>query len=187
MTATNVKKSFPYVIVFAIAAGLYYTACCFDFEARPERLGPDAWPKGILILTLLVCGYEIIKNLLSGNGATAVEGLKEMLQEESAVCHEEEEAPPPVFWYLLVSGICLTACYVFLMNVIGFFIDTVLFLGIFMIVGRYRKPVVVLVTSVLGSLVFMFVFMKIVYLSLPIGQAPFSVVSLALMQLMGVR
>jgi putative tricarboxylic transport membrane protein len=33
----------------------------------------------------------------------------------------------------------------------------------------------------------MFIFMKVVYLSLPIGSAPFASVSLLLMRLMGIR
>jgi putative tricarboxylic transport membrane protein len=39
----------------------------------------------------------------------------------------------------------------------------------------------------MGSLAFMFVFQKVVYLSLPIGQPPFAALSLALMRLMGIR
>ena len=38
-----------------------------------------------------------------------------------------------------------------------------------------------------ATLAFMFVFMRVVYLSLPIGAPPFSVVSLQLMQWMGIR
>jgi putative tricarboxylic transport membrane protein len=56
-----------------------------------------------------------------------------------------------------------------------------------MLVGRYRRVAVVLATSLIGSLVFMFVFMKIVYVSLPLGQAPFSEISFLLMRLMGIR
>lgn len=187
MTAIKLKKSFPYLIMLSIAIGLYSVASNFDFETREGRLGPDVWPKGILILMMLVSAYEVVKNLLAKNGSTDVEGLKEMLQEESAVCHETEEPPMQLYWHLLVGGIVLTAAYVFLMNILGFFLDTALYLAAFMIIGRYRKPVVVAATSVLGSLIYMFIFMKIVYLSLPIGQAPFSAVSLTLMQLMGVR
>ena len=52
----------------------------------------------------------------------------------------------------------------------------------------YLTPVIaVILTMVVGALVFMFIFMKIVYLSLPIGRPPFAEVSLALMQLMGIR
>jgi len=46
---------------------------------------------------------------------------------------------------------------------------------------------VIAVVAVGGALVFMFVFMRIVYLSLPIGVPPFAQVSLMLMQLMGIR
>jgi putative tricarboxylic transport membrane protein len=53
--------------------------------------------------------------------------------------------------------------------------------------GRYRRWPVIAVVSVVGALAFMFVFMKVVYLSLPIGRPPFDAVSLALMQLMGIR
>ena len=42
-------------------------------------------------------------------------------------------------------------------------------------------------TALGGSLVFMFVFQKVVYLSLPIGHSPFAALSLALMRLMGIR
>ncbi len=38
-----------------------------------------------------------------------------------------------------------------------------------------------------GALVFMFVFMRIVYLSLPIGEPPFAAVSLGPMQALGIR
>jgi putative tricarboxylic transport membrane protein len=54
-------------------------------------------------------------------------------------------------------------------------------------IGRYRRPGVILVTSLVGSLAFMFMFMKIVYVSLPLGVEPFSQVSFLLMRLMGIR
>jgi len=47
--------------------------------------------------------------------------------------------------------------------------------------------VTIAVCSVAGGLIFMFTFMKIVYVSLPLGVEPFSRVSLALMGLMGIR
>ena len=45
----------------------------------------------------------------------------------------------------------------------------------------------VLATSLVGSLLFMFMFMKVVYVSLPLGHEPFSQVSFLLMRLMGIR
>jgi putative tricarboxylic transport membrane protein len=59
--------------------------------------------------------------------------------------------------------------------------------GVFMWIGRYRRIGVVLLTSLIGSLAFMFMFMKVVYVSLPLGTEPFAQVSYLLMRLMGIR
>ena len=53
--------------------------------------------------------------------------------------------------------------------------------------GRYRKPGRILAVSVVASLVFMFIFMKVVYISLPLGVEPFAQVSEFLLRLMHVR
>ena len=88
---------------------------------------------------------------------------------------------------LLLLGMVMTVAYVALIETLGFFLCTFLYLAGFMLIGRYRRIGVVAVTSLIGSLVFMFVFMKIVYVSLPLGQEPFVRVSLMLMRLMGIR
>ena len=41
--------------------------------------------------------------------------------------------------------------------------------------------------SLIGSFGFFFIFMKVAYISLPLGQGPFKALSLLLMQWMGVR
>jgi hypothetical protein len=41
--------------------------------------------------------------------------------------------------------------------------------------------------SLAGTLLMVYFFMKVAYISLPLGVAPFSAVSLYLMQVMGVR
>lgn len=183
------KKIFPYLIVLAAAAALYAAALQISFQRAPGRIGPDAWPKAILILTMIVCVYEIVRTVIFDKERKEAEGLLDIIEEESAEDHTKDidEDPPPTYKHLLIGGIGLTVGYVWLFNVLGFFLDTLLYLVLFMVIGRYRKPGVVLASGLIGSLAFMFVFMKIVYVSLPIGQAPFSVVSLALMRLMGIR
>lgn len=184
---SKIKRIVPYVTVLLLSVYLYYVATKFDFAARPGHLGPDFWPKAILILMMLGCVYEIVKTALAKTGGE-VESLADSIIEESAEEHgekagtEEEKTYP----YLLIIGIGLTLAYVFLFEILGFFLCTFLFLALFMYVGRYRKIGVIFATSLIGSLVYMFVFMKIVYVSLPIGKAPFSAVSLFLMKLMGV-
>jgi putative tricarboxylic transport membrane protein len=77
--------------------------------------------------------------------------------------------------------------YVVLIDRLGFFLCTFAYLAAFAWIGRYRRPLVVLASSLIGSLLFMFVFMKVVYVSLPLGQEPFSQVTFLLMRLMGIR
>jgi putative tricarboxylic transport membrane protein len=183
------RKVVPYAIVLVAASVLYVAATQFQFTPRRGRLGPDVWPKTLLILMALACVFQIGKTLIFGRRDQQVEGLLEAIQEKTAAAHQDDVAQGPAASYprLLVLGIALTAGYVLLFDVLGFFVDTLVFTCLFVVVGRYRKPWVILATGALSSLAFMFVFMKVVYVSLPLGIAPFSSVSLALMRLMGIR
>lgn len=181
----RLKKQIPYVIVLLISGYLYYRATQFDFVAPSGRIGPDAWPKAILILSILTCAYEIIKNLFFAKSKSDVAGVLESIIEEAPV--EEEQPPPRSYPGLLLTGAIMTVAYAALINTLGFFLCTVLFLAGFTWVGRYRRPGVILSASLVGGLAFMFVFMKIVYVSLPLGVGPFKQVSVQLMQIMGIR
>ena len=180
-------KSLPYVIVLAIAGYLYYRAMQIDFVAPGGRIGPDVWPKAILVLAMIACVYEIAKNLLFGRADRDLDGvlgsvLKTVPRE--AVPDEPEAALYP---RLLWTGIAMTVLYVVFIEKLGFFLCTVIYLAAFMWVGRYRRLGVVVATSVIGSLAFMFMFMKVVYVSLPLGVEPFAQVSFALMRVMGIK
>lgn len=183
----RMRRIVPYVIVLAIAGVLYYFAKRIDFAAPGGRIGPDVWPKAILLLAMATCAYEIIKNLFFAQEDHELMGVLESIIEETPA---EDLAPQPEvnsFPHLLLSGIAMTVAYVVLIETLGFFLCTVFYLAGFMLAGRYRRIGVVFATSLIGSLVFMFVFMKIVYVSLPLGQEPFSYVTFMLMRLMGIR
>ena len=181
---SQIRKNAPYVAVFAIAAYLYLLAREIDFAAPGGRIGPDFWPKAILLMAMATCAYEVVKNLFFGKSAKELAGV---LQSIVAEAPGETEEEPASYLHLLVTGIAMTVAYVLLIERLGFFLCTFVYLAGFMLVGRYRRSGVVLATSLVGSLVFMFVFMKVVYVSLPLGQAPFSEVSFFLMRLMGIR
>ena len=180
----RLKKQLPYVIVLLISGYLYYRATQFDFVAPGGRIGPDVWPKAILLLSMLTCAYEIIKNLFFASGEHEVAGVLESIVEEAP---GEAEESPRSYPGLLMAGAIMTIAYAALIDILGFFICTVLFLAGFIWVGRYRHLGVILAASLSGGLVFMFVFMKIVYVSLPLGVGPFGQVSVHLMQIMGIR
>ncbi|MDP3514859.1 MAG: tripartite tricarboxylate transporter TctB family protein [Sulfuritalea sp.] len=177
-------RASPYVVVQLAAIYLYQVAGRIEFPAAPGRIGPDFWPKSILVLLGLVCVYEIIKNLLIGETFTAA-GLLEKLMKDSGANESEEQLRS--YPLLLVGGILLTVVYVATIDKLGFFLATIAYLALFMVIGRYRRWGVIAIASVLGSLGLMFIFMKVVYVSLPLGTEPFSAVSLWLLATMGVH
>jgi putative tricarboxylic transport membrane protein len=81
----------------------------------------------------------------------------------------------------------LTALYVWVIQRLGFPLATAPYLFVFIALGGYRRWLVNAAVSGIGTLAMMFFFMKVVYVSLPIGAEPFAQVTIALMRLMGVR
>jgi putative tricarboxylic transport membrane protein len=57
----------------------------------------------------------------------------------------------------------------------------------FLALGGYRRWGVNAAVSLIGTFAIMFFFMRLVYVSLPIGEEPFAQVTLLLMKVMGVR
>lgn len=168
--AARLKRALPYAAVAAGAGYLYHAAAGIEYYARPGVLGPDFWPKAILVLALLVCGIKILSVVL-GSRPPPVEEAK------------EEKSHP----WMLVGGMALSAAYVWALTKLGFFTATVPYLAAFMALGGYRRWGIVAAVSILGAGVLLFVFMRVVYVSLPLGEGPFQQVTFLLMQLMGIR
>lgn len=189
----RLKAQAPYIVVLLISGFLYYRATQFGFDAPGGRIGPNVWPKIILGLTMLTCVYEIVKDLLfSGERGEIPSVLDSIVEESPAGQAPASDSMPPegqqrTFPRLLIAGAAMTVAYALLVEKLGFFLCTALFLGGFMWVGRYRRLGVIVATSLLGSFAFMFLFMKIVYVSLPLGVGPFEQLSIALMKLMGIH
>jgi putative tricarboxylic transport membrane protein len=179
----------PYVIVLLITLFLFYEISSqLDFVAPAGRPGPDIWPRLVLLLAALVCVYEIVRRLVtSPEPVTQASSSEELIVEGPGEETGTSEKVLPKYPGLVVAGVLLSVGYVALLGTMGFFLCTTLFLAAFMLLGGYRRFVTIAVSSVVGGLVFMFTFMKVVYVSLPLGVEPFSQVSLALMRLMNIR
>jgi putative tricarboxylic transport membrane protein len=183
----RLRRTVPYVIVFVATAVLFAFANRISFIAPGARIGPDVWPKAILALSMLTCVFQIVKTLFFGGAGEQAPGVLESIIEEAPVGESAETRAEPKYPLLIVGGIVLTVAYVVLIERLGFFLCTLAYLAAFAWIGRYRRPLVVLASSLVGSLLFMFVFMKVVYVSLPLGQEPFSQVTFLLMRLMSIR
>lgn len=185
--APRLTKALPYLVVLAIAAALLLELGSVRTGAG-DGMNPASWPKAILLLTMVVCAYEVVKRLVKREQAREAAAMLESVSdrqgsEAAPVLPAEEERYPHLLWL----GAGLTVGYVAVIEFLGFFLATWIYLAAFTWVGRFRRPGAVLALSLGGSLAFSFMFMKVVYVSLPLGQGPFRQVSLALMQLMGVK
>jgi len=187
--AARFKRIAPYVIVCAGAGYLYYVAAHFEYHRRAGVLGPDAWPKLVLGMLVVICLYEVVRRLLPGHRDEGAPGVLEDMVESSAEAHGETGAPAVQESHpgLLAVGIALTAIYVAAIQTLGFFLATVIYVAAFIVLGGYRRWKTVAAVSVIGTLLLVFFFMKVVYVSLPIGREPFAQVTLLLMQLLGIR
>jgi hypothetical protein len=179
MAAEKAKRIIPYVIILLVSLYFYYLAGQFRFSAKPGNLGPDFWPKLLLGLTMVACFYEIIKTAFF----LKIAPPNKTAEEQSAKAESKKKTYPE----LLIIGIAMTVAYAYFVTILGFIICTFLYFALFMIVGRYRKVRAILANSVVGTLVLVLIFMKLVYVSLPLGQEPFSLVSLFVLKLMGIK
>jgi putative tricarboxylic transport membrane protein len=177
MASEKAKRIIPYVIILLVSLYFYHLAGQFRFSAKAGHLGPDFWPKLLLGLTMAACLYEIIKTAFF----LKVTPSKKETGEHVAKADSDKKSYPA----LLITGILMTVAYAYFVTILGFIICTVLYFALFMIVGRYRKPWAILANSIIGTLALAGIFMKIVYVSLPPGQEPFSSVTFFILSLMG--
>lgn len=167
----RLKRALPYAVVAAGATYLYSVAGRIDYFQRPGVLGPEFWPRAILLLALVVCAVKILTVILRSEETRAAEK------------GSEGQSRP----WLLLGGMALSVGYVWALSRLGFFSATVPYLATFIALGGYRRWGTIAAVSILGAAALLFIFMKVVYVSLPLGQGPFQQLTLALMQLMGIR
>jgi len=193
----RLAATLPYVVLLGVSAYLYVNAGEFARFARPGELGPDFWPRAILVVLMIVCVGATVSRLIgpaheAQSTARDAADATAPLDAAAGIDRSDDARSTPAAElsthpYLLAGGIALSAAYVAALDALGFFVATALYLGIFMALGRYRRVGVIVATSVIGSLVFVVVFMKIVYVSLPLGQGPFRALSAALLSVLGVH
>lgn len=174
----RLQAALPYVVVLAVGIYLYVLASDFEFEQSGARIGPGAWPKLILGSMLVTALWGLVSSFLSSGKA------------HEHTEHEEDEAlvrPPEIHPLRVWIAVGTTLVYLLLLPVLGFFIATCLFALVLMYLGQFRRLMPLAALSVAISLAFLFLFMRVVYVALPAGVAPFDSVSYALMAAMGVH
>jgi len=177
----------PYTLALILSCGLYYYA--LQIAPAPDgHLGPDFWPKTILILAIVTCVWKIGRSLMGGPVTGSGASVHDDLAASSALHgvggpHNAHELTPMTPWI----GVGLTAMYVFAFPWLGYPLSTCAYVAAFVYFGNFRRPLIAACLGIVASLTFMFLFMRVVYVSLPIGVEPFAQISTLLMSTMGVK
>lgn len=169
-----------------VAVALYAAATRIDARAG-GAIGPDFWPKAVVGLMALLCVIEIVRRLILGPAA-APTGLATATGD--ALPDGPDAAPATdgarfATGMFVAGGGCIAA-YVLLIGWLGFFLSTLLFLFGFARAGGFRRHGWNLLVATAGSLLTLVLFMRVAYVSLPLGEGPFRALSLALLKWIGV-
>lgn len=187
----------PYIVLLIGALYLFGVADRISFMPVPGQSGPALWPKIVLTLLIGVCIFEIGRRTLwsfSGTGATERAVRREMGAEPGALDTPGADDADPMLEahgadhpWRVVGTVVATILYLLALETTGFFLSTIVYSAALMWFGGTRRPFVMVVMSLALSTFFTFVFMKVIFVALPIGHGPFQTVSLAIMALLGIR
>ena len=179
----RVRRIAPYAVILAIGCWLLFLTGRFDFDKTAGSLGPDAWPRLILLLMSAVCAFEIVRLAFFWRGEDAAPTGMDAPSIEDDISPADAMNPNYVQAGWAFASIVL---YLLMFPYAGFFLATFVFLAAFSAIAGYRRILVILPVAAILTTGFMFLFMRVIYVSLPIGIEPFSKVSLLMMKLLGV-
>lgn len=177
MDQSSLRAILPYLVGLALAVALYIYAGQIDYTPRAGELGPAVWPRLALVLMGASCAFEIVRRL-AGSSVQA-RGITEILDRESGA---DDERKYPL---LLIGGIVLILVYALVVPLLGFLLSTFIFLAAFMYLGRYRNHRAVWAASSVVTILCGVLFLRVAYVSLPRGIAPFDRVTDAFLLIPG--
>ena len=148
------------------------------FRSAPEELGPRFWPRLCLAAMLVLTALDAALAFWATRRPSGA------IDEAAAAASVSERAPESMG--LLFAGLLLVIAYAVATVEIGFPLATLLFLVAFSYLGGYRHVPSLLVIAFATTLVLLYIFVYLVYVSLPLGVSPFLEMNVALYRLLGI-
>ena len=173
-----VRSILPYGVGAAVAAALFIYTGYIDYSPRAGQIGPATWPRLAIALMAASCLFEMARRIATKNAKAT--GIVDALD------RDEPAEPETKYPLSLVGGIGLVAVYALAVPYLGFLLATFLFLAAFMYVGGYRRHLVIWTASAVVTLFCGVLFLRIAYVSLPRGIAPFDRVTDAFLMIPGI-
>jgi putative tricarboxylic transport membrane protein len=177
MNPSLVKRLLPNLVMLSLAGFAYHQAGSFEVGAENGGVGPDLWPKIVCVVLALTSALGIVAAFFAveapdGEPEEAAEGLPVV-----------PETHPGLVWI----GVAAIGLYVGALPTLGFPCATTIFAMALLVIGGMRRWALVPVVGVVLAIVFTIIFMKVVYVALPLGEGPFKEVSLLAFRLLGIH
>jgi putative tricarboxylic transport membrane protein len=163
-----------------VSAALLLDTRGLDHVARGGQLGPGFWPRLVLAGLGLSCLMQGVAEWRRRRAAGPVEPA--MLDTQALAA----ERLPELSRHKLAAAIGLIILYVLATPAVGFALATVAFVAAFMYLCGTRSVAVLAANTAVGTILLLYLFIKLVYLPLPKGEGPFEAVSLALYRVLGI-
>jgi putative tricarboxylic transport membrane protein len=176
-TGDLLRELIPEFVILLGAVYLFFLAGDFTSRQQPGQLGPGFWPRLAAIGLAVALLVRIVQ---------AIREHRRPIVHVVGEFDEFAEEKVPVHPRSVVVAIGLAIGYVAATMFLGYMFATMLFLGAFAWLGGQRRwlaPVV----GMAGGLVLTYVFVGVVYVSVPTGVAFFDTLTVAIYRLLGIQ
>jgi len=153
-----------------LGSGLLFASTWpLDAMVPRGRLGPGFWPRLVLVGLAVACLLKLREERRAGPGDAAAPGI--LLR---------------VSVSRLALGMACIFAYVIAAPRFGFALATAAFIAAFMVVAGARRGTGIAATALMGTVILLYTFIKLVYLPFPKGAGPFERVTLILYRALGI-
>jgi hypothetical protein len=168
------------VITIIFSLFFLYHATQLPPSRSAASLGPAFWPTAVLIVMLVMGVILLIRTIRHMRQSDAVADPSPAAELEELGVHvpvEEEVTPPQALRHRHWVMVALLAVYVLVMNYAGFLVSTILYLAASAWVLGLRRVVPLTLTSVISTVVIVYLFSSILSVPLPRGVGVFQTIS----------
>ncbi len=153
-----------------------------DFKSSIGGPGPAVYPRVLIGLFALAMVVRMLQQLRENRRAEAVGPVEHEALPEEGVEFDETLIDGRKVWVAIGFSIL----YVFSTLFLGWPIATLVFSLVFLLLAGKRNPLFIVPTALVFAFGFTYVFVKVVYISLPTGAGVFDLVTVRLYELMGI-
>jgi len=173
-------KVLPEVTVLCLCVVLWIPTR--EFNSSVGGPGPALYPRVLIILLAVAMVVRLLQQLRENRAEVPMRPVdSESPPEEGAEFNEELIDSRRV-----AIAIGLSVLYVLSTLFLGWPIATFILTLVFLFLAGKRNPVFIVPTALVLSLGFTYVFVKIVYISLPTGYGFFDTITVRLFEIMGI-